>query len=690
MAQPPLDPELAVALGRAETLAKDAALDLIGVGHVVVALFETSSWLRGEYAAADGNADDAAGQVLARLGRGDATGAPARSPRLTAALARAAAAASGPVTIRALLGEIVADADGVVAEVLAPVAAILRPPNIEIAEIRVGAATPLLDRHGRDLVAQARAGTLRPAFGRDDLLDRIAISLVRHTKPHVMLVGDAGVGKTALVEGLAVRIAKGEVPPALAKLRLIAVEPSALVAGASYVGELEQRVRGLIAEASDAGVLLFFDEIHGLFASGSRGMTSADLLKPALGRAEVRVIGATTTTEYDRWVGRDEAMARRFERLEVPEPDATQTLAILTGLRGPLSKHYGLTIDDDALAAAVELTSRHLPARRQPDKALDVLDEACARAVVRGAGGGVGRAEITHVTALRAGVALDALARDDRASLGTLEDRVGARVIGQPEAVATVCRFVVRGRLGLKPADRPEGAILLIGASGVGKSKLAHVIAEEAYGGDAMLRVDLAEYTEQHQVARLIGSPPGYVGHDNEGVLTGWLRRRPHSVVLLDEVDKAHERVRELLLGVLDAGRLTDGRGQQVSCQHALFLLTSAGSAGDVRKELGNELVGRLDAVVAMARLGTMELRRIAELQIAEARARLARNRVTLEIDDAVIRRLAAEADVELGARPIKAAVERTLVDPIAKLLLEKSGPLTVRARVVDGKIIVS
>jgi ATP-dependent Clp protease ATP-binding subunit ClpC len=414
------------------------------------------------------------------------------------------------------------------------------------------------------------------------------------------------------------------------------------------------------------------------------------MLKPALGRSEMRVIGATTTVEYDRWVGRDEAMARRFERLEVPEPDEAQTRAILTGVRERMARHYGLSIEDDALAAAVELTSRHLPARRQPDKSIDVLDEACARAVVRGATGALGRDEIAHVIALRAGVALESLTKDDRATLGTLEERVGARVIGQPEAVATVCRFVVRGRLGLKPPDRPEGAVLLIGPSGVGKSWLANVIAEEAYGGGALLRVDLAEYGESHQVSRLIGSPPGYVGYNEEGLLTGWLRRRPHSVVLLDEVDKAHAKIRELLLGILDAGRLADGRGVQVSCAHALFLLTSAGAATDVRKSLGNELTGRLDAVVAMVRLGTMELRRIAELQVAEAKARLGKNRVTLEVDDAVIRRLAAEADGELGARPIKAAVERALVDPIAKLLLERSGPLEVRARVVDDRIVVA
>ncbi|HEX7841518.1 MAG TPA: AAA family ATPase, partial [Kofleriaceae bacterium] len=347
---------------------------------------------------------------------------------------------------------------------------------------------------------------------------------------------------------------------------------------------------------------------------------------------------------------------------------------------------------DAAIAAAIELTTRYLPARRQPDKAIDILDEACAR--VRRAGQPrLTVAEVGHAIALRAGVALSELGTEQRADLAKLEARVGARVVGQQAAIEALCRCVVRSRLGFKPAGKPVGTILLWGPSGVGKTALAHALSDEAFGADSLLRIDLAEFSESHQVARLIGAPPGYIGHDGDGVLTAWLRRRPHSVVLLDELDKAHPRVRELLLGMFDAGRIADGRGMQVTGEHALFVATGMASAGEPRILLGAELVGRFDAIVTMRRLGPAEYKQIAALLVGEARARLARAQVTLEVDDSVLEMLARAGGREtgdgpdLGARPIRGAVERTLVDPIANILLERSAPITVRATASGGMI---
>jgi ATP-dependent Clp protease ATP-binding subunit ClpA len=707
-----LSDDVAAHVRAAEALARAAGLDSVEVAHVVAAMCQRPGWLRDALA---GDADDAARELLDRLGRGDG-GIPAWSAGLREVFARASGgqrvvnearllkaigdAAEGSVA-RVLDGvrplpyvpeeepgeELEAAGDDVVGEPM------IAPPlelDVEAASIRIGPSTPTLDMYGRDLIAHANRGLVRPAFGRDDVFDRIAVTLARHAKPHVLLVGEAGVGKTAIAEGLGVKLARGELPE-LAGVRLVALTPAALLAGTSYRGELEDRVRRVLAEAAASKTLVFIDEIHGLLA-GKPGSTAADALKPALASGEVRVIGATTAVEYDRTIARDAALARRFERIDVLEPDAASTLAILRGLAPVLAQHHGVALDDAALEAAIDLTTRYLPTRRQPDKAIDIVDEACAR-TRRDGRARVTTTEIGQATALRAGVALGELGSEQRGDLASLEGRIGARVIGQHAAIAALCRCVVRSRLGLKPAGKPVGTILLWGSSGVGKTALAHAIADEAFAG-ALLRVDLAEFSEPHQVARLIGAPPGYVGHDDsEGLLTGWLRARPHSVVLLDEIDKAHARVRELVLGLFDAGRIADARGTQISGEHALFVATGIASSGDPRGLLGAELVGRLDAIVTMQRLGPAEYKQIAALLVADARARLARAQVTLEVDDAVLDVLARAGGREagdapdLGARPIRGAVERTLVDPIATILLGRSPPLVIRAMASGGTI---
>jgi len=701
----------------AEALARAAGLDVVEIAHVVAAMCQRPSWLRDALA---GEADEAAREILDRLGRGDG-GIPAWSAALRDVFERARGRRGGVVDEDRLLKAIGDSAEGIVARVIdgvrplpyvpadepgepdahgepagddvvgAPMVALPPDIDVEAASIRIGPSTPALDAYGRDLIALANRGVLRPAFGRDDVFDRIVVTLGRHTKPHVILVGEAGVGKTAIAEGLGVKLARGELPE-LAGMRIVALSPATLVAGASYRGEVEERVRLVLAEAAAARTLVFIDEIHGLLASGAPGLTAADALKPALAGGAVRIIGATTAVEYDRTIARDAALARRFERIDVLEPDAAATLAILRGLRPTLEQHHGVAIDDAALAAAIELTTRYLPARRQPDKAIDIVDEACARTRLARQPR-VTAAEIGQATALRAGVVLGELATAQRDDLANLEARIATRVIGQHAAIAALCRCVVRSRLGLKPAGKAVGTILLWGPSGVGKTALAHAIAEEAYGSGALLRIDLAEFSESHQVARLIGAPPGYIGHDGDGVLTGWLRTKPHSVVLLDEIDKAHPRVRELLLGLFDAGRVADGRGMQVTGEHALFIATGVSSSGDPRLLLGAELTGRLDAIVTMQRLGPAEYKQIAGLLVDDARARLARAQVTLEVDDSVLEMLARAGGREtsdapdLGARPIRGAVERTLVDPIANILLGRTPPITIRATARDGTI---
>jgi ATP-dependent Clp protease ATP-binding subunit ClpC len=691
----------------AEALARRARLETVEVAHLVAAMCQRPSWLRTQLA---DFADPVARQLLGQLGRGDA-GIPVWSAELRAVIERARGGRA-VVDEPRLLAAISGAADPAVAGVLARVGPLpyvapdtpggddivgvplLAPPvqiDVQVASIRIGPSTPMLDAYGRDLIEEAKRGRIRPAFGRDDVFERIIVTLARHAKPHVILVGDAGVGKTAIAEGLGVKLARGEVPE-LAGTRLVAVSPAALIAGASYRGEVESRVRRVISEAAASKTLVFIDEIHGLIAAGAAGMSAADVLKPALAGAAVRIIGATTAAEYDRLIARDAALARRFERIDVAEPDAAATLAILRGLRNTLEQHHGVAIDDAAIAAAVELTTRYLPARRQPDKAIDILDEACAR-LRRDGRPTLTASEVGHALARRAGIALSELGSEQRADLANLEARIGARVVGQRAAIEALCRSVVRSRLGLQPVGKPIGAILLWGPSGVGKTALAHALSEEAFGADSLLRIDLAEFSEPHQVARLIGAPPGYLGHDGDGVLTGWLRSKPHSVVLLDEIDKAHARVRELLLAMFDAGRIADGRGMQVTGVHALFVATGVSSAGDPRILLGAELIGRFDAIVAMPRLGPAEYKQIATLLVAEARARLARAQVTLEVDDSVVELLARAGGREtgdgadLGARPIRGAVDRTLVDPIANLLLGHTPPLTVRATTHEGLI---
>lgn len=578
--------------------------------------------------------------------------------------------------------------------------------------------TPFLDKHGRDLTALAAKGKLQACIGRRDELLQLVRTLSRATKNNPLLIGEAGVGKTAIVEGLAWRIAQGK---SLAGMRLVQVQMSELVAGTKYRGDFEQRLTEIVAEAGRVpGLILFIDEIHTMVGAGdsSGNMDAANILKPALARGEVRCIGATTEAEYRRFIAKDPALERRFQVVTVPEPTVEEAEAILqAGYVARFEERHSVEIGAGAVRAAVQLGARYLPERRLPDKAIDLLDEACALVAVpvlsampgeRTDGGGLVTGEtVAEVLARWTGIPVGTMDDDDRARLRGMAAELKRRVIGQDEACEKVAEVVQRARAGLKAAGRPVGVLLFAGPTGVGKTELAKATASFLFGSDrAMVRLDMSEYMEKHTVSRLVGSPPGYVGHEEEGQLTGALRRTPFCVVVLDEVEKAHPDVLNLFLQVFDDGRLTDAKGQTADATNALFLLTSnAGAArmavGFQREEVAAatmevmrafrpEFTNRLDAVVMFRALGPESTVRIAGLMLADLGKRLRGQDVGLVASGAAAAWLGAKGyDAAYGARALRRAVEVHVENPVAGLLLrgevEPGGVVVVDVR--DGEL---
>jgi ATP-dependent Clp protease ATP-binding subunit ClpC len=629
--------------------------------------------------------------------------------------------------------------------------------------------TPALDQFGRDLTAEAREGRIDPVIGRDDEIEQTIEILARRRKNNAVLIGEPGVGKTAVVEGLARRVAEGNVPETLRGARIMSLDLSGMVAGSHLRGQFEQRFKSALKEAVEAGdVVLFVDELHTILGAGAAegAMDAANILKPVLARGDLRMVGATTLAEY-RPIERDGALARRFSTVTIDEPSVEETVEILRGLRGAYEEHHAALIDDAAIEAAARLSDRYVTEYHLPDKAIDLIDQAAAR--VRMQSGGevaalvrmrdriteleahkqaavdaeayeraaemkeeldwlaarlaeaeasgeagpavVGEREVAAVVAARTGIPVGELVAAELERLQELERDLHRRVIGQDPAVEAVADTIRRARVGLSEDDRPLGSFLFLGPTGVGKTELVKALSERLFATEkSLVRLDMSEYREPHTVARLIGSPPGYVGYGDGGQLTEPVRRRPYSVVLLDEIEKAHPEVWNVLLQVMDDGRLTDGEGRTVDFTNTVLVMTSNLGAGTARRGIGftagepeaqddrmlsaakaaflPEFVNRIDEIVTFQPLTPEQVEEIAGLVVGRVADRLRTERgIELEAEPELVARLARDGfDEQFGARPLQRHVRRTLERELTRAILAGDLPdgATVRATLAD------
>ena len=540
---------------------------------------------------------------------------------------------------------------------------------------RLRGGTPTLAAYSRDLTAAARAGELDPVVGRADEVERVIAILSRRSKNNPVLVGEPGVGKTAIVEGLAQRIARGEVPAGLRDKRILSLALGPLVAGTKYRGEFESRVKRILDEVARASreVVLFIDELHTLVGAGAAegSLDLSSMIKPELARGDLQCIGATTFDEYRKHIESDAALERRFQPVMVSEPTIEQTAGILRGLRSRYAEHHTVTISDAAVEAAAALSARYIVDRFLPDKAIDLMDEASASVAMRGEKL-VEAADVAAIVSKWTGIPQGALTEEQSRGLLALEQALEKRIVGQPEAIATVAQAIRRGRAGLKDPRRPMGGFLFVGPSGVGKTELARALAAELFGTeDALVRVDLTEYTEAHTVSRLLGAPPGYAGHDEPGQLTEPVRRRPYSVVLFDEFEKAHADVAAVLLQILDEGRVTDAKGRTVDFRHAIVILTSNADPSELDIYLRPELLNRIDEVVHFKPLGQAEIESIVDLQMSGVAERLGALRVTISLSEDARRFLAGESlSAGSGARYVARTIARFVTNALSSAIL--------------------
>ena len=595
----------------------------------------------------------------------------------------------------------------------------LRPPYRR-------AETRVLDQYSRDLTLIAGGGGTDPVVGREREISRVIQILSRRTKNNPVLVGEPGVGKTAVAEALARRVARGEVPDTLKNRRIVTLDLASMLAGTKYRGDFEDRVKCIIKEVQRAGdVIVFIDELHTIVGAGSAegAIDAANILKPALGRGEIQVIGATTPEEYRKHIEKDAALERRFQPVNVPEPDGECCERMLLALRGSLEAHHGLRITDEAVSAAIRLSTRYICDRYLPDKAIDLLDEAASRVRVEGspARTQVEASDVADVVSAWTGVPASAITEPESERLLRLEEALHRRVVGQDEAVSAVARAIRRGRVGLADPRRPLGSFLFLGPTGVGKTELCRALAEAVYGDEeALIRLDMSEYMEKHAVSKLIGSPPGYVGYGEGGQLTERVRRRPWSVVLFDEIEKAHEDVYNLLLQIMEDGRLTDSEGRRADFRSTIVVMTSnvgakaitenrpalgfSGAARDgdgavreavmaeLRQTFRPEFLNRVDDAIVFRRLTPADVRRIARGLTDAVRERMRALGVQLEVTDAALDLLAERGfDPTYGARPLRRCICTQLEDPAAEALLSgRTGPgdrLIADAK--DGKLVL-
>jgi ATP-dependent Clp protease ATP-binding subunit ClpC len=644
--------------------------------------------------------------------------------------------------------------------------------------------TPTLDRYSRDLTQLASENKFDPIVGRGQEIQRVIQILSRRTKNNPCLVGDPGVGKTAIVEGLAQKINSGDVPEMLKDKRVIALDLSAMVAGSKYRGEFEERIKKAIQEVKNAtNVMLFIDELHTIIgAGGAEGaLDASNILKPSLARGEMQVIGATTLNEYRKYIEKDAALERRFQPVTVDEPSEEEAIEMLKGLRDKYEAHHGVSIVDKAIEAAVKLSVRYIADRFLPDKAIDLIDEASSkiklqtytmppsvkqleekyaeleaekeatiktqefekakvlrdqqtelkkqledakrawRASNNKVALVVGEDEIADVVSMWTGIPVRRLRQEEGQRLMNLEDNLHKRIINQNEAVKTVAKAIRRGRVGLKNPKRPIGSFLFLGPTGVGKTELSRALAEILFGDEnSMIRVDMSEYMEKHSVSKLIGSPPGYVGYDEGGQLSEKVRRKPYSVILFDEIEKAHPDVFNILLQVLDDGHITDAQGRRVSFKNAVIIMTSNAGArsiiepkrvgfvdaadgerdyehmkklvmDEVKQVFRPEFLNRIDDIIVFHPLDKDDVRRIARLMLAETIKRVKETmNIDLSVTDQAVEFISEEGyDVTFGARPLRRAIQSMIEDELAEAILEQkfSSGDTVTATLNDKKV---
>ena len=648
-----------------------------------------------------------------------------------------------------------------------------------------------LEEFTRDLTESARAGRLDPVIGRDEEIRRVIQILSRRTKNNPVLIGEPGVGKTAIAEGLAERIAAADVPEELLDKRVLSLDLSGMVAGTKYRGEFEERIKKTIDEVKKAGnVILFIDELHTIVGAGSAegAVDAANILKPALSRGEIRVVGATTLDEYRKYIEKDAALERRFQPVTVGEPSPEATLEILKGLRDKYEAHHKLTITDEALEAAVSLSRRYINDRFLPDKAIDLMDEAASQVRMSAEStspdlksleekinalhrekadaiaaqdyekaaqlrdleqkytqqvdierenwkkslstnrGSVGAEDIAKVVAGWTGIPVTRLTEDESMRMLRLEETLHKRVVGQDEAVTAVAKAIRRSRVGLKDPKRPIGSFLFLGPTGVGKTELCKTLAETMFGDEnAMIRLDMSEYMEKHTVSRMVGSPPGYVGHEEGGQLTEKVRRKPYSVVLFDEIEKAHPDVWNILLQILEDGIVTDSQGRRVDFKNTIIVMTSNVGAknitaaetplgfhggdksaeedetkryerirqavmDDLKKTFRPEFLNRIDEIIVFRQLTQENIREIASRMLQVTGRRMAEQGITLDVDDDALTELARDGfDPQYGARPLRRSIQNLVEDAVAEQMLEgrlRSGG-TAHVRLKDGKVVI-